>query len=391
MRNLTAALALVAAAAGCGSGKPAAPTAPPPPEVGVLTLQPVHASLAAQLPGRTAAYRIAEVRPQVGGIVQKRLFTEGAEVAAGAPLYQIDPATYRATENGARAALAAADAQATNARLLADRAESLIATKMISQQDHDNALAARRRADAEVAVAKAALESAQINLAYTTIRSPIAGRTGRSVVTEGALVKAVQDDALTSVQQLDPIYVDVTQSSAELLRLQRDMAAGRLKAEGGQAKVTLTLEDGTPYSQEGRLQFAESLVDRGTGSVLLRAVFPNPRRELLPGMFVRAKVAQAMTDDALLLPQAGVTRNARGDAVVLLVNDAGLVSERVIHTSRVIDNQWYVTDGLAAGDRVIVEGLQKAKPGMTVRVAAAGAAKPEGPAKPQGATSTPGK
>jgi membrane fusion protein (multidrug efflux system) len=331
------------------------------------------------------------VRPQVGGIVQKRLFTEGAEVAAGAPLYQIDPATYRAAENGARAALAAAEAQATNARLLADRAESLVATKLISQQDHDNALAARRRADAEVAVAKAALESAQINLAYTTIRSPIAGRTGRSVVTEGALVKAVQDDALTSVQQLDPIYVDVTQSSAELLRLQRDLAAGRLKAEGGQAKVTLTLEDGTPYSQEGRLQFAESLVDRGTGSVLLRAVFPNPRRELLPGMFVRAKVAQAMTDDALLLPQAGVTRNARGDAVVLLVDDAGLVSERVIHTSRVIDNQWYVMDGLKAGDRVIVEGLQKAKPGMTVRVAPAGAPKPEGPAMPLGATSPPGK
>jgi len=391
MRNLTAALALVVVAAGCGSGKPAAPAAPPPPEVGVLTLQPAHASLATQLPGRTAAYRVAEVRPQVGGIVQKRLFTEGAEVAAGAPLYQIDPATYRAAENGARAALAAADAQATNARLLAERAESLVATKMISQQDHDNALAARRRADAEVAVAKAALESAQINLAYTTIRSPIAGRTGRSVVTEGALVKAVQDDALTSVQQLDPIYVDVTQSSAELLRLQRDLAAGRLKAEGGQAKVTLTLEDGTPYAQEGRLQFAESLVDRGTGSVLLRAVFPNPRRELLPGMFVRATVAQATTDDALLLPQAGVTRNARGDAVVLLVDEAGLVSERVIHTSRVIDNQWYVTDGVKAGDRVIVEGLQKAKPGMTVRVAPAGAAKPEGPAKPQGATSPPGK
>jgi len=391
MRNLTAALALVVVAAGCGSGKPAAPAAPPPPEVGVLTLQPAHASLATQLPGRTAAYRVAEVRPQVGGIVQKRLFTEGAEVAAGAPLYQIDPATYRAAENGARAALAAADAQATNARLLAERAESLVATKMISQQDHDNALAARRRADAEVAVAKAALESAQINLAYTTIRSPIAGRTGRSVVTEGALVKAVQDDALTSVQQLDPIYVDVTQSSAELLRLQRDLAAGRLKAEGGQAKVTLTLEDGTPYAQEGRLQFAESLVDRGTGSVLLRAVFPNPRRELLPGMFVRATVAQATTDDALLLPQAGVTRNARGDAVVLLVDEAGLVSERVIHTSRVIDNQWYVTDGVKAGDRVIVEGLQKAKPGMTVRVAPAGAPKPEGPTKPQGATSPPGK
>jgi membrane fusion protein, multidrug efflux system len=376
-RNVTFALTLSVVAVACGGGKVAGPGAPAPPEVGVLTLKPVHASLQTELPGRTTAYRVADVRPQVGGIVQKRLFTEGAEVAAGAPLYQIEPATFRAAESGARAALASAEAQAANARLLAERAESLIAAKMISQQDHDNALAALRRADAEVGVAKASLESARINLAFTTIRSPIAGRTGRTVVTEGALVKADQDEALTTVQQLDPIYVDVTQSSAELLRLQRDLAAGRLKAEGGQAKVTLTLEDGSPYSPEGRLQFAESVVDRGTGSVLLRAVFPNPRRELLPGMFVRAKIVQAGTDDALLVPQTGVTRNARGDAVVLLVDQAGLVSERVVRVGRVIDNQWHVTDGLKAGDRVIVEGLQKVKSGMTVRVAPAGVAKPD--------------
>jgi membrane fusion protein (multidrug efflux system) len=381
-RPLAAALVLVLVAAGCGGGKAGGPVAPPVPEVGVLTVQPAHASLETELPGRTSPYRIAEVRPQIGGIVQKRLFTEGAEVAAGAPLYQIDPATYRAAESGARAGLAAAEAQAANARLLADRAESLIASRMISLQDHDNALAARRRADAEVAVAKAALEAAQINLAYTTIRAPIAGRTGRSVVSEGALVKAVQDDALTTVQQLDPIYVDVTQSSAELLRLQRELGAGRLKAEGGQAKVTLTLEDGTAYAQEGRLQFAEATVDRGTGSVLLRAVFPNPRRELLPGMFVRARVAQGTIDDALLLPQGGVTRNARGEAVVLLVDDKGLVSDRVIHTGRVIGNQWLVTEGLRSGDRVIVEGLQKAKPGMTVRAAPAGTVTPDKAAAP---------
>jgi len=352
---------------GCSGARPSAPNAAPTPEVGVLTMAPRHVSLVAELPGRTAPYRIAEVRPQVGGIVQKRLFTEGAEVAAGAPLYQLDPASFRAADSGARAGLAAAEAQAINARLLADRAESLVAAKMISQQDHDTALAARRRADAEVAVAKAALEAAAINLAYTTIRSPIAGRTARSLVTEGALVKAEQDAVLTTVQQLDPIYVDVTQSSSELLRLRRELDAGRLKADRGQARVTLTLEDGTSYAEEGRLQFSEASVDRGTGTVLLRAVFPNPRRELLPGMFVRAQVAQATTEDALLLPQGGVTRNARGEAIVLVVDAQGLVSERVIHTGRVIDNQWLIIDGLKAGDRVIVEGLQKVKPGMTVR------------------------
>ncbi|MEY4763112.1 MAG: hypothetical protein RLZZ200_2968 [Pseudomonadota bacterium] len=359
---------IVLSLSACGGSKAGASlAAPPQPEVGVLVVRPKPVGLSVELPGRTAAYRVAEVRPQVGGILQKRLFTEGSDVAAGAPLYQIDAATYRATLSAARAQLASAEAQAANARLISERAERLLSQKLISQQDHDNAQTARRRTEADVGVAKASVETAELNLAYTTVRSPIAGNISRSKVTEGALLKALQDDSITTVQQLDPIYVDLMQSSAELLKLQRDVAAGRLKAAGAQPKVTLALEDGSTYSQPGTLQFAETVVDRGTGSVLMRAVFPNPRRELLPGMYVRAKVVQGTAEQALLLPQGGVTRNAKGEAVVLLVDGSGKVSDKVIRTGRVVDNQWMVTEGLAGGEHVIVEGLQKAKPGMTVR------------------------
>lgn len=364
------ACALLAALSACGvgkEGKPPAAAAAPAPEVGVMAVAPQSVGLSVELPGRTSAFRVAEVRPQVGGILQKRLFTEGGDVAAGAVLYQIDPATYRAALSGARAQLASVEAQAANAKVIAERAEKLFAQKLISQQDHDNAQTTRRRTEADVGIAKAAVEAAEINLAYTTIRSPIAGNAARSRVTEGALLKALQDDALTTVVQLDPIYVDVTQSSAELLGLQRDLTSGRLKSPGAQPKVSLALEDGTTYSQTGTLQFAETVVDRGTGTVLLRAVFPNPRHELLPGMFVRAKVLQGNVEQALLVPQAGVTRNARGQAIVLLVDEAGKVSEQAVKTGRVVDNQWLVTEGLKGGERVIVEGLQKAKPGMTVR------------------------
>ncbi|MEN9705680.1 MAG: hypothetical protein RLZZ393_1559 [Pseudomonadota bacterium] len=343
------------------------PGGAPPPEVGVRVVVPRAVGLAVELPGRTSAYRVAEVRPQVGGILQKRLFAEGSDVAAGAPLYQIDPGTFRATLSGARAQLASAEALAANARMIAERAEKLFAQKLVSQQDHDNAMTARRRTEADVGVAKAAVENAELNLAYTTIRAPIAGNISRSRVTEGALLKALQDEAITTVQQLDPIYVDITQSSADLLKLQRDVAAGRLKAAGAQPKVTLTLEDGSTYSQQGTLQFAETVVDRGTGSVLMRAVFPNPKHELLPGMYVRAKVVQGTAEEALLVPQGGVTRNAKGEAVVLLVDDSGVVTDKVIRTGRVVDNQWLVMDGLKGGEHVIVEGLQKAKPGMKVR------------------------
>lgn len=354
--------------AGCSGSKAGAPpAAPPPPEVGVLVIAPKAVGLAVELPGRTSPYRVAEVRPQVGGILQKRLFTEGSDVAAGTPLYQIDPATFRATLSGARAQLASAEAQAANARVISERAEKLFAQKLISQQDHDNAMTARRRTEADVGIAKAAVENAELNLAYTTVRAPIAGSISRSKVTEGALLKALQDEAITTVQQLDPIYVDLTQSSAELLKLQRDVAAGRLKATGAQPRVTLTLEDGSTYSQPGTLQFAETVVDRGTGSVLMRAMFPNPKRELLPGMYVRAKVVQGTAEQALLVPQGGVTRNAKGEAVVLIVDGSGTVADKVIRTGRVVDNQWLVMDGLKGGESVIVEGLQKAKPGMKVR------------------------
>ncbi len=366
---------MLAALALAGCGNAAKPGAPPSqaPEVGVVTITPQRVRLTSELPGRTAAYRIAEVRPQVGGILLQRLFTEGAEVKAGQALYQIDPASYRAAESGARAQLAAAEAQAANARALAERTQSLLASKVISQQDYDNAQAARRAADANVLVAKAALESARINLTYTRLTAPISGRIGRSAVTEGALLKAVQDDSIATVQQLDPIYVDVTQSSTELLALQRELAAGHLKVDkSAKAAVTLTLEDGSAYEQEGRLELTEVSVDRGTGTVVLRAVFPNPNRELLPGMFVRAHVGEAVAEAALLVPQAGVSRNARGEATVLVVGEGDVVSERVVKTSRVINNQWLVTDGLKGGERVIVEGLQKAKAGITVHAVPAG-------------------
>jgi membrane fusion protein (multidrug efflux system) len=331
-------------------------------------------TLTTELPGRTSAYRVAEVRPQVGGILQQRLFEEGAEVKAGQSLYQIDPASYRAIEAGARAQLAAAEAQSMTARLAAERAEGLISGKLISQQDYDNAQALRRRAEAEVGVARAALQTAAINLGYTRITAPIGGRIGRSLVTEGALLKAVQDNAIATVQQLDPIYVDVTQSSADLQRLQRELASGRLQQDKSAARVTLTLEDGTPYARDGRLQFTEVAVDRDTGTVLLRAVFPNPKRELLPGQFVRAQIGQAVSSAALLVPQPAVSRNARGEATVLVVGDGDVVSERVIHTRRVVEGQWLVDDGLKAGERIVVEGQQKARPGLAVRAVVVGKA-----------------
>jgi membrane fusion protein (multidrug efflux system) len=360
------ALALALLIAGCGRGGPAAPAAPAP-EVGVITLAPRQIDVATELPGRTAALRIAEVRPQVEGIVQKRLFTEGAEVRAGQSLYAIDAAPYRAALLRAEAAVASAEAQLHAAKLLAERYGPLREGGVVSRQDYDNADAASRSAAAALAAAQAALATARIDLDYTQVRAPIAGRIGRSLVTEGALVTRNQEEPLATIAQLDPIYVDMTQSSAELLRLQREFAAGRLQRSGsGQARVTLTLEDGSAYPLEGALQFSEVTVDAGTGSVLLRAVFPNPERLLLPGMFVRARLAQGSSGEALLVPQAGVSRNARGEATVLVVDAASQVSERVIQVDRAIGSDWLVTGGLAAGEQVIVEGLQKARPGAPV-------------------------
>jgi membrane fusion protein (multidrug efflux system) len=367
---------LTIAVSGCSKGQQAG--GPKSPEVTVITLAPRSVSITDTLPGRTAAYRVAEVRPQVTGIVQKRLFTEGGEVTSGQQLLQIDPATYRAAASAAEAALKRAEARLISARLLEERYKPLIAANAVSQQDYDNAVADHAQAEADVAAARAQVEAARINVVYTQVLSPISGRIGRAMVTEGALVTAEQERPLALVQQLDPIYVDFTQSSTQMLRLQRQLTAGELQKDGkNQAEVSLTLEDGREYPERGKLQFSEVSVDPGTGSVVLRAIFPNPRRELLPGMFVRARLTQGQRNDGLMVPQRGVTRNQRGDATVLVVGADNKVAERVISAERVIDNEWLVTNGLAAGDRVIVDGLQKIRPGVEVRAVEAVAAAEE--------------
>ncbi len=341
---------------------------PPPPEVSIVTLKPRAVAITDQLPGRTTAFRVAEVRPQVTGIVQKRLFSEGTEVKAGDQLFQIDSGSYRAALSSAEAALKRAEAQAVTAKLLAERYEPLIAANAVSKQENDEAIAARARADADVASARAALDAARINVVYTQVLSPIPGRIGRTLVTEGALVTSGQAAPLATIQQLDPIYVDIAQSSTEMLRLQRQLASGELvKDDKNQAEVSLLLEDGSVYAEHGRLKVSEASVDPSTGSVLLRAVFPNPRRELLPGMFVRAQLAQGTRSAALLVPQRGVSHNPKGEATVLLVDKDDKVAERVVMADRSIDGEWLITDGLAPGDRVIVDGLQKAKPGSPVK------------------------
>jgi membrane fusion protein, multidrug efflux system len=351
--------------AACGQ-EPAGP--PPPPEVGVITLEPHKVDIVDQLPGRTTAFRVAEVRPQVTGIVQKRLFAEGSEVKAGQQLFQIDAGSYRASLSSAEAALKRAEAQAVTAKLLQERYAPLIAANAVSKQENDEAIAARARAEADVAAARAAVESARINVVYTQVLSPINGRIGRTLVTEGALVTSGQQGPLATVQQLDPIYVDITQSSTEMLRLQKQLANGELVKDGDdQAEVGLTLEDGTVYSERGRLKVSEVSVDPGTGSVALRAVFPNPRRELLPGMFVRATLTRGTRAQALLVPQRGVTRNPKGEATVLVVDAENKVAEKVVTADRAIGSDWLITAGLAAGDRVIVDGIQKAKPGSPVK------------------------
>jgi membrane fusion protein (multidrug efflux system) len=361
------ALASTAALTACGRGAPPA-SGPAAVEVGVVTLVPQSAGIVDELPGRTVAFRVAEVRPQVSGIVQKRLFEEGGEVKAGEPLYQIDPATYRATLSSAEAAQQRAEARVTAARLLEQRYAPLIAANAVSKQEYDDAVASRASAEADVAAARAQVESARINLVYTQLLAPISGRIGRTLVTEGALVTQQQASPLALVQQLDPIYVDIAQSSIEMLRLQRALASGELQRdEQNEAEVALTLEDGSAYPEHGKLQFAEVSVDPGTGAVVLRAIFPNPRRELLPGMFVRAQLTQAVKRDALLVPQRGVTRNQRGDALVMVVGAGDKAEERQVTAARVIGNDWLITEGLAPGDRVIVDGLQKIRAGSEVR------------------------
>ncbi|HEY9108207.1 MAG TPA: efflux RND transporter periplasmic adaptor subunit [Roseateles sp.] len=349
--------------------------APPVAKVGVMTLQPQRVALSAELAGRTVAYQTAEVRPQVNGIVKTRAFTEGSDVKAGQLLYQIDPASYQAALDSARATLAKAEATAMTAKLKAARYDELAGIDAVSKQLRDDAQAALKQAQADVESARAALRSAQIDLDRTRVSAPIAGRIGRSAVTPGALVTANQAGAMATLQQLDPIYVDVTQTSAELLRLQRQLVDGTLQRDAsGQARVKLLLEDGSSYALEGRLQFSELQVDATTGSVTLRAEFPNPKRQLLPGMYVRAQVQSGVQEQALLAPQSAVQRDAKGNATAFVLGKDGKAEPRQLQTGAVVNGQWLVMSGLAAGDQLIVDGLQRLRPGAPVQAAPATAA-----------------
>ena len=351
---------------GCGSQQ-AAPQ-PGPAEVAIVTVNPERVVLTTELPGRISAYFVAEIRPQVNGIVQERLFNEGSDVKAGSLLYRVDPAPYQAAYDNAVAALARNEANREPARLKAERYRKLIALQAISQQDFDNADAALKQAEADIEYSKAAVESARINLAYTRITAPISGRIGKSNVTVGALATAYQGSPFATIQQLDPIYVDATQSSANLLQLKRDIAAGRIKGTGpDQARVKLLLEDGTPYPQEGTLKFSEVTVDPSTGSFILRMVFPNPKYILLPGMYVRAVVQEGVVDRAILVPQQGVSRDPKGNPVALVVDSSGKVEQRMITVARAMGDRWLVSEGLNPGDRLIVEGSQRIRPGAAVK------------------------
>ncbi|MGH8439898.1 MAG: efflux RND transporter periplasmic adaptor subunit [Pseudomonas sp.] len=368
---LVSAVALATLLSGCKKEE-AAPAAQAP-QVGVVTLQTQAYTLTSDLPGRTTAYRIAEVRPQVNGIILKRLFKEGTEVKEGQQLYQIDPSVYEAT-------LASAQANLQSTRSLSERYKQLVAEQAVSRQEYDDAQAKRLQAEA-------ALRSAQIDLRYTKVLAPLSGRIGRSSVTEGALVNNGQADAMAVIQQLDPIYVDVTQSSAELLKLRRELESGQLQKVGDNAaKVTLTLEDGSTYRQEGRLEFSEVSVDPTTGSVTLRAVFPNPEHNLLPGMFVHARLKAGVNAQAILAPQQGVTRDLKGQPTALVVNPDNKVELRQLKASRTVGSDWLIEEGLNAGDRVITEGLQFVKPGIEVKVSAATNVKPAQPTQANATT-----
>ncbi|MFC0226824.1 efflux RND transporter periplasmic adaptor subunit [Serratia aquatilis] len=340
---------------------------PPMPTVGVVTLKAEPLNITTDLPGRTSAYRVAEVRPQVSGIILKRNFTEGSDIKAGVSLYQIDPATYQAAYDSAKGELAKAQAAAEIASLTVNRYKPLLGTNFISKQDFDTAVSTQNQANAAVIAAKAAVETARINLAYTKVTSPISGRIGKSAVTEGALVTSGQANALATVQQLDPMYVDVTQSSNDFLRLKRELADGTLQQENGKAKVKLLLENGQEYAHEGTLEFSDVTVDETTGSITIRAIFPNPNDGLLPGMFVRARLEEGVRSDALLVPQQGITRNPRGEATALVVGADDKVEVRTLTASQAIGDKWLVTAGLKPGDRVIVTGLQKVRPGAQVK------------------------
>ena len=364
-RCVSIVFAVVAIAGGCGQREQNAGGPPGSATVSVVTIEPRRAVLTAELPGRTLPFAVSDVRPQVSGILKERLFTEGSLVQAGQPLYQIDDTLYQAAYDSARAQLANAKAALTIAQLKAERYESLRTNRLISQQDYDDAQAAFAQAKANVEQQQADVETARINLGYTRITAPITGKISRSYLTQGALVTANQQQPLATIQTLDPIYVDMNQSSTELLALRRAVAVGRLTGESrDSADVTLTLDDGTRYPLPGILQFQEVRVDATTGTVTLRAQFPNPDGVLLPGMFVRATIIEGVEDKALLVPQRGVSRDNRGNATAMIVDADDVVRLRELKVAQTIGNDWLVTDGVSAGERVIVEGLQYARVGQ---------------------------
>jgi len=366
--RLTLTVVAAAALAACGQ-KPNAPAGAgmPPGEVSVVTIAPERITISNELPGRLEATRIAEVRARVAGIILKRTFREGSEVKAGEVLYRIDPATFKANYDSAQATLAKSQASLTQATLKAQRYKPLVEVNAVSKQEYDDAVASQKQAEADVAAGKAAVQTAGLSLGYATVTSPISGRIGRALVTEGALVGQGDATQLAVVQQLDPIYVNLTQSSTDLLKLQQAMSSGQLKTVGkDKAKVTLVTDDGRPYPLPGKLLFSDISVDATTGAVTIRAEFPNPNRTLLPGMYVRAQLEQAVNESAIVVPQQAVMRDLNGSSV-LVVGDDNKVAARPVKTGSAQGNSWVITDGLKAGDRVIVEGLQKTKPGAPVK------------------------
>ncbi|MBD9369994.1 efflux RND transporter periplasmic adaptor subunit [Xanthomonas sp. XNM01] len=383
LRALALSVAIALAVAACG-GEQAPPEAGPG-QVTVVTLKAEQIGLTRELPGRANAFLVAEVRPQVNGIVAKRLFTEGGYVTAGQPLYQLDDAAYRAQANSARAQLGRAEATAEASRTSAVRIAELAKVDAVSVQDNENAIAARKQAEADVGAARASLDAANVTLGYARITAPISGRIGKSTVTQGALVNAGQAEALATIQQLDPIYVDISQSAGELLQLRRDLAAGRLQ-DNQTLPVTILLEDGSEFAHKGTLEFSEVSVDPSTGSYGLRVRVDNPEQILMPGMYVRAVVGSGVRNEGLLVPMQGIARDPKGDTSAMVVGEDGTVQVRPVKVSRAIGDRWLVEDGLKPGDRVIVEGLQKIGPGMPVEATERGAEAPapdQAPAAPQ--------
>ena len=382
-RLLALSLAIALTVSACGGGEQEVPQGGPG-QVTVATLKAEQVGLTRELPGRTNAFLVAEVRPQVNGIVAKRLFTEGGLVTAGQPLYQLDDASYRAQANSARAQLARAEATANAARLSAKRIGELAKVEAVSTQDNENAIAALKQAEADVGAARASLDAANVTLGYARITAPISGRIGKSSVTQGALVSVGQAEALATVQQLNPIYVDLTQSASELLQLRRELASGRLQ-DNQTLPVTILLDDGTEFDHKGTLEFSEVSVDPTTGSYALRVKVENPDQVLMPGMYVRAQVGSGVRDNAILVPMQGIARDPKGDTSAMVVGKDDKVEVRQVKVSRSLGDKWLVEDGLKAGDKVIVEGLQKIQPGMPVQATEMGAA----PATPAAAPAAP--